>query len=150
MSSRRPRLGKGSEATLSNGEGNADVTEKTASSALQVSLAYYDAWTTQRFDEALAYIDESVVCDAPSGRFEGQTEFRGFMEPFTGLLTRSELIASFGDDETSLLMYDTDTVPVSNAPGAEYHRVQEGKITYIRIIFDRAPFDAARQASTGQ
>jgi len=46
-----------------------------------------------------------------------------------------------------LLMYDTDTVPVKNAPGAEYHQVRNGRITYLRIIFDRAPFDAARQAS---
>ena len=124
------------------------MTDKTAGSALQVSLAYYDAWTSQRFDEALTHVDASVVCDAPSGRLEGVTAFRGFMEPFTRILTRSELIASFGDEEASLLMYDTDTVPVNGAPGAEYHTVRDGKITYIRIIFDRAPFEAARQATT--
>jgi len=37
---------------------------------------------------------------------------------------------------------------VNGAPGAEYHTVRDGKITYIRIIFDRAPFEAARQATT--
>ena len=93
------------------------------------------------------YFDVAVVCDAPAGRLEGITAFRRFMEPFTRILTRSELIASFGDESTSLLLYDTDTVPVNNAPGAEYHIVREGKITYIRIIFDRAPFEAARQAA---
>ena len=118
--------------------------EETVSSALQVSLAYYDAWTGGRFDEAVQYVDASVVCDAPAGRLEGLAEFRGFMEPFTRILTRSEMIASFGDGNTALLMYDTDTVPVKNAPGAEYHSVEDGKITYIRIIFDRAPFEAAR------
>ena len=123
------------------------MTEETVSPALQVSLRYYDAWTAGRFDEALMYFDVAVVCDAPAGRLEGRTAFRGFMEPFTRILTRSELIASFGDESTSLLLYDTDTVPVNNAPGAEYHIVREGKITYIRIIFDRAPFEAARQAA---
>jgi hypothetical protein len=44
-------------------------------------------------------------------------------------------------------MYGTDTVPVQNAPGAEYVTVQDGRITYMRIIFDRAPFDAARRAA---
>ena len=44
-------------------------------------------------------------------------------------------------------MYGTDTVPVLNAPGAEYVTVSDRRITYMRIIFDLAPFDAARRAS---
>jgi hypothetical protein len=65
------------------------------------------------------------------------------------ILTGSELIAAFGDDTTALIMYDTETVPVRSAPGAEYVTVSDGKITYSRFIFDRAPFDAARtQAAT--
>ena len=48
---------------------------------------------------------------------------------------------------TALIMYGTDTVPVLNAPGAEYVTVSDRQITYMRIIFDRAPFDAARRAS---
>jgi hypothetical protein len=45
-------------------------------------------------------------------------------------------------------MYDTETVPVASAPGAECLTVRDGTITHIRIIFDRAPFEAARRAST--
>jgi hypothetical protein len=123
------------------------MTEDSGGSSLDVSRAYYEAWTTSGFDDALQYIDESIVCDAPAGRLDGVEAFRGFMEPFTKILTRAELIAAFGDDSKSLLMYDTDTVPVKNAPGAEFHIVRAGKIVYIRIIFDRAPFDAARQAA---
>ena len=116
-------------------------------SALAVSRAYYEAWTgSRKFDDALRYIDESIVCDTPAGRLEGIEAFRGFMEPFTKILTRAELIAAFGDDTTALLMYDTDTVPVKHAPGAEFHVVRAGKISYLRIIFDRMPFEAARQA----
>ncbi len=67
------------------------------------------------------------------------------MEPFTQLVTRSALIAAFGDDHTAMLMYDAETVPVPDAPGAECLTVVDGTITQIRIIFDRAPFMAARQ-----
>ena len=49
---------------------------------------------------------------------------------------------------TALIMYDTETVPVTSAPGAECLTVSNGKITYSRFIFDRTPFDAARQAAT--
>ena len=69
------------------------------------------------------------------------------MGPFVQILTGSTLIAAFGDDTTALIMYDTGTVPVTSAPGAECVTVSDGKITYSRFIFDRAPFDAARQAA---
>jgi len=75
--------------------------------------------------------------------------FRGFMGPFVQMITRSALIAAFGDDRTALLMYDTGTVPVQEAPGAEFITVVDGKISQLRIIFDRLPFDAARRAAAG-
>jgi hypothetical protein len=52
-----------------------------------------------------------------------------------------------GDDEKAVVMYDTDTVPVKDAPGAECVTVRDGKITHMRIIFDRQPFDEARRAA---
>jgi len=117
------------------------------SPALNTALAYYRAWTSQDFDRAMTYIDEDIVCDAPAGRTEGTEAFRAFMGPFAQILTDSKLIAAFGDDTTALLMYDANTVPVRSAPGAECHTVQDGKIASMRIVFDRAPFDAARSAA---
>jgi hypothetical protein len=95
----------------------------------------------------MSYIADDIVCDAPAGRIEGAESFRGFMGPFSQIGTGSELIGAFGDHDSALVMYGTDTVPVQNAPGAEYVTVRGGKIRYMRIIFDRAPFDAARRAA---
>ena len=122
------------------------MTESTGR-ALQTALAYYEAWTTHDFDRAMTFIANDIVCHAPAGRLDGAHAFRGFMEPFTQIVTRSALIAAFGDDNTAVLMYDTDTVPVPNAPGAEHLSISDGTITQIRIIFDRAPFAAAPLAS---
>ncbi len=122
------------------------MTENT-SAALQTALGYFQAWTTQDFDRAMSFLAPDMVCHAPSGRLDGAEAFRGFMEPLTRILVRAELIASFGDESTALLMYDTQTVPVPNAPGAECLTVEEGLITEIKIIFDRLPFAAARQAA---
>ena len=63
------------------------------------------------------------------------------------ILTRSELLSAFGDRDTAVLIYDTDTIPVQNAPAAELLTVRDGRIAHLRIIFDRAPFDAARRAA---
>ena len=121
------------------------MTEST-SPALQVALAYYHAWTGHDLDKAMSYIADDIVCDAPAGRLEGTTAYRNFMGPFVQILTGSALVAAFGDDEKAVIMYDTETVPVNSAPGAECVTVQDGKIIRSLFIFDRAPFDAARKA----
>ena len=95
----------------------------------------------------MTYIADDIICQAPGQRLEGAAAFRGFMGPFVQILTGSELIAAFGDDTTAVVMYGTDTVPVKDAPGAECVTVTDGKITHMRIIFDRLPFEEARKAA---
>lgn len=115
--------------------------------ALQVALAYYEAWTSKDFERAMTYVANEIVCDAPAGRLEGAQAYREFVGPFVQILRRAELIAAFGDDEKALIMYDTETVLVASAPGAECVTVQGGKITRSRFLFDRAPFQEARAAA---
>jgi SnoaL-like domain len=121
---------------------------ETTSPALRTALDYYQAWTDHDLDRAMSYIADDIVCDAPAGRLEGAAAYRSFMGPFVQTLRTSKLIAAFGDDQTALIMYDTETVPVPSAPGAECVTVIDGKITYSRFVFDRAPFDAARKAAS--
>jgi hypothetical protein len=122
----------------------------TTPAALRIALAYHHAWTGHDVDKAMSYIADDIVCDAPAGRLQGAAAYRSFMGPFVQMLTGSQLIAAYGDEQTALVMYDTQTVPVSSAPAAECVTVRDGKITYNRFIFDRAPFDAARQAAARQ
>jgi ketosteroid isomerase-like protein len=121
---------------------------ETASPALRTALAYFHAWTSHDLDQAMEYIAADIVCDAPAGRLEGREAYLGFMGPFVRILTGSELIAAFGDENTAVVVYDTATVPVASAPAAECVTVVDGKITRSRFIFDRAPFDAARRAAS--
>jgi hypothetical protein len=125
------------------------MSETGSGAALDVSLAYYRAWTGKDFDRAMTFIADDVVCDAPAGEIRGAEAFRAFMEPFSRIVTKHELIAAFGDERSALMMYDTDTVPVSHAPGAECHTVDGGRITHVTIIFDRQPFTEARKAAGG-
>lgn len=120
---------------------------ETISPALEVALAYFNAWTSHDLDQAMSYIADDIVCDAPSGRLEGAVAYRNFMAPFVQILTGSKLIAAFGDETTALIMYDTRTVPVHSGPAAECLTVSGDKITGSRFIFDRLPFEAARKAA---
>lgn len=121
---------------------------ETTSKALETALRYFRSWTARDFDRAMTFLAPGLVCHTPNGGINGAEAFRGFMEPFSRILVRAELVAAFGDDRTALLMYDTQTVLVPDAPGAECLTVEDGLITEIKIIFDRVPFAAARQAAT--
>jgi ketosteroid isomerase-like protein len=118
----------------------------TDSPALDTALAYYHAWTGNDLDKAMSYVADDIVCDAPAGRLSGIDAFRGFMGPFMEIVTGATLVAAFGDDHTAVLVYDTETRPVPSAPGAECLTVTDGRITHSRLIFDRTPFQAARNA----
>jgi ketosteroid isomerase-like protein len=112
--------------------------------ALDVARAYYDAWTGKDVNRAMSFIAHDIVCDAPAGRIVGAAAYQEFIGPFVGILERAEMIAAFGDDTIAVVKYDTDTVPVKNAPGAECVTVKDGKIVKSRFIFDRLPFQTAR------
>jgi limonene-1,2-epoxide hydrolase len=115
-------------------------------SALDVAMAYHRAWTGKDLDTAMRYVADDVVCDAPAGRIEGAAAYRAFLEPFTGMLVSTDLIAAFGGDEQAVLVYDTRTSLVASGPAAEAVTVRDGRIAYSRFIFDRVPFQAARRA----
>lgn len=118
-----------------------------SSPALAVAMAYYRAWTGKDIDRAMTYVAEHIVCDAPAGRIEGAGGYRAFLAPFAQMLTGSDVIAAFGDDDTALIMYDPHTTLVGSAPTGEWFKIENGKITRSRLIFDRTPFDAARRAA---
>jgi hypothetical protein len=118
------------------------------SAALSVALAYYHAWTGKDVDRAMTYVADGIVCEAPTGRIEGVEGFRQFMTPFAQMLTGSDLLAAFGDDDTAVLMYNPHTTLVQDAPSAERFTVKDGKIVHSLLVFDRTPFDAARRRTT--
>ncbi|SDP26707.1 SnoaL-like domain-containing protein [Nakamurella panacisegetis] len=119
----------------------------THGTALTTALAYFQASAAKDIDHAMSFLADEIVCDAPAGRIQGAVGYRAFLESFSKLLKHSELVASFGDDHEAILLYDNDTVPVPSAPSAGHFTVVDGRITHIRFIFDRVPYEAAARAA---
>ncbi len=115
------------------------------SAALEIALAYYHAWTGKDIDKALSYVADDVVCDNPLYRVEGIEGLRAFMTPFAAKLTGSDLLAAYGDADRAMIMYNPHTPDVPDAPSGELFTVRDGKIVHTLLVFDRVPFDAARQ-----
>ncbi len=118
----------------------------TDPAALDIARRYFEAWSGGDFDRAMSYVDPDITCHAPAGPVVGAEAFRAFMGPFAGMAQSAALVASYGDDTQAVLVYDTSTPLVADAPGAEWHRVLDGRIREMRIIFDRLPFELARRA----
>jgi hypothetical protein len=115
--------------------------------AVQTALAYHHAWTGGDFEHAMTHVADDIVCLSPAGRLDGADAFRGFMGPFVQILTGSEQLAFYGDDDTAVIVYNAATTPVAAAPTCELITVTNRRIAEMRIIFDRLPFDAARRAA---
>lgn len=116
----------------------------TKNEALRVALAYHRAWAGGDLEAAMSYVADDVVLDAPAGRIEGAAGYRAFLEPYLGMLVSASVLAAFGDAERAVVVYDSVTRLVADAPGAQCVTVRDGKITHSRFIFDRLPFREAR------
>lgn len=116
--------------------------------AVDVALAYHRAWAAGDMDAAMEFVDDGIECLAPGGTIEGAAAFRGFMEPFSQMVLATQVEAAFGDDTQAVVVYDTRSRLVESGPGAAHVTVDAGRITHMRIVFDRLPFAEAR-ASQG-
>lgn len=114
--------------------------------AADVALQYYNAWVVGDLDKAMFFIGETFSADAPrAGRITSRDVWRATLQEYLGILESSALIAAHGSADSALMLYTQDTKLFKGAPTAEHFLVQHGKITYIRVIFDRTPFEAARR-----
>ena len=75
---------------------------ESTSPALDIALAYHQAWTSHDLDKAMTYIADEIVCDAPAGRLEGAAAYREFMGPFVQILTSGLQKNGTGRGETAL------------------------------------------------
>ncbi|HEY5989348.1 MAG TPA: hypothetical protein VIV12_23650 [Streptosporangiaceae bacterium] len=57
--------------------------------------------TATDMGRAMTYVAGDMVCEAPAGRIEGAARYRALLGPFAQMLTHTDMIAAFGDDETA-------------------------------------------------
>ncbi|MEJ7634017.1 nuclear transport factor 2 family protein [Aeromicrobium sp.] len=117
----------------------------TDTAALDIARRYFEAWSGGEFDRAMELVAADITCHSPAGLVVGAEAFRAFMGPFAGMAQSTSLLAAYGDRVNAVLVYNTATPAVPEAPGAEWHRIADGRIAELRIIFDRLPFDLARR-----
>ena len=118
------------------------TTAQTAAqqTVLDTALGYFSAWTARNIDEAMTFVADDVVFDAPFGRSEGATSLRKALKEFMEIFKGAEIVDAFADEHSAAILYMTQTSLASDLPACEYLGVENGKVNYKRLIFDRLPF----------
>lgn len=110
------------------------------SPALQVAMAYYDAWKNHDHATAMKLVADNVVSETPFGPVEGGQALHKGESEFANILKGATMVSAFGDENTALLMYYTHTIPAPSVLSSKYFKVENGKITEIKALFDKSQF----------
>lgn len=110
--------------------------------ALEIARTYFEGMATKDVERIVAVSDDHVICNSPTGQLRGSEAFRNFQEGFAKMITKLTLVAAFGDDRQAVIVYDSETHPVSSALVAEVITVDNGKMISTTVIYDATPFAA--------
>ncbi|MDQ8754811.1 nuclear transport factor 2 family protein [Sphingosinicella sp. LHD-64] len=118
------------------------MSNTTTSPALQVAMAYYEAWRNRDHATAMKVVADNVVSETPFGTVEGAAALHKGESEFAHILTGATLVSAFGDENTALLMYYTHTQPVPSVLSSKHFTVENGKIIGLKGVFDKTAFGA--------
>ena len=111
--------------------------------ALAVVRAYYDAWTSGRFDEAVALLSDELEVEVPINEYPTKDSFGSALEAFGSVVEQVDLISEVSAREEAMLLYDMQVRGLGELRIAEHFTVKDGKIVRIRQIHDTAALRAA-------
>jgi SnoaL-like protein len=105
--------------------------------------AYHQAWTSRRFDQAVALLADELRVEVPINAYPTKASFAAALTAFGGMATRVTVLADFAEDGEAMLLYDMDVEGLGALRVAEHFTIVGGAIVRIRQIHDTAPLRAA-------
>lgn len=109
----------------------------TKQSALDIAVAFLDAWTKGDFEKAGTHLAEDFVFDGPIAHYTSASGFlagsRRFIEAIQPGWTK---VAAFGDDREALLLYDLTLRTGAPLRIADHYTVSNGQIRAETILWD--------------
>ncbi len=111
--------------------------------ALSVVRAYHDAWTSGRFDEAVALLGRELEVEVPINEYPTTESFATALEAFGSMVERVDLLSAMSDGNKAMLLYDMEVQGLGQMRIAEEFTIEDGKITQIRQIHDTTALRAA-------
>lgn len=111
--------------------------------AHSIALRYHDAWSTRRFEDAIALLDEELSVEVPVNEYPTRASFAKALTEFGSMVEKVQLLADFGGSCDAMLLYDMTVQGLGTLRVAEHFTVGNGRIVRLRQIHDTAPIRAA-------
>jgi hypothetical protein len=109
----------------------------TEKSALDMAVAFLDAWTEGDFERAGGYLAEDFVFDGPIAHYTSASDFLAGSRRFIEMIRPGwRKVAAFGDDREALLLYDLTLGSGGPLRIADHYTVRNGQIQTETILWD--------------
>jgi ketosteroid isomerase-like protein len=109
----------------------------TEQSALDIAVAFLDAWTEGDFKKAGSHLADDFVFEGPIAHYTSASDFLAGSKRFIETIRPGwAKVAAFGDDREALLLYDLTHRSGSRMRIADYYTVSNGKIQTEAILWD--------------
>ncbi len=114
-----------------------------ATDARTVVETYFNAWKINDFVAMRSVLADALDFAGPIDRFESADAYQQAIRGLSQVKTDIILHRCIADGPDVITWYDLHTRIAPPAPVAEWSRVDNGKITRVRVVFDPRPFAAA-------
>jgi hypothetical protein len=102
---------------------------------------YFDAWTTQRCDEAFALLADNLEFSGPTASYKSAAEFRPALDRFAAMTRSAKMLELVVEGNRAAMLYHCELMPPIGALSiASFFHVEEGKIRKYDTQFDATEF----------
>ena len=107
--------------------------------ALDVVVAYTDAWARKDLEAAAVYLAADVVFDGASARYESSEPLLQGLGRFVSRIAPGwRQVAAVAEGEQVMLMYEVRLASGTPVRLAEHFTVRDGKIRSETLVYDTA------------
>jgi uncharacterized protein YndB with AHSA1/START domain len=112
------------------------------SETLNVVDAYHQAWTTKRFDDAIALLSPSLQVEVPINNYATPEAFAEALVRFGGEVASVEILSELAGGDEAMILYDMEVPGLGVIRIVEHFTIGNGKIVRLRQIHDTVPMRA--------
>ena len=118
-------------------------------SPAEIVEQYFDAWTSKDFDTARSLLRDDLTFRGPIEALDSADALMGSIKGLAQIVTGAERRGLVEQGDQVCVIYDLHTVPIPDAPVAEWYTVRDDKIASIQAFFDARPFAAMFEQQHG-
>ena len=115
--------------------------------ATRLVSAYFDAWRAHDPDALRGLLADDATFTGPLGHSDNADDYQEAIGRMFAITTDVVIRKMLADDDDVLTWFDLHTSVAPPAAGANWSRIENGRIVRVRATFDPREIIAARQRS---